>query len=268
MYTQRPKFELLLSLLLTIAVTTALVVINLHGYDIPKVDSSRLSSLNPIKQKTIQGYKINKRINHLNILANCDEILYYPEQARCYDNKVKGPLFNVYYIDYKVNNVNIKKRMKFISDPNIPFNVQSPIWCFRNSGKDKGHLFPDADADYDYNILKTTYYLSNVVPQTPYINRKVIAKLEALERSIATYTPIVVITGAHYYKEKHLNNDERCIKVPAYYYKVFIARNVGGRFYPFMGFVVSASNGKIKTITNQREIYSLLRKENIILINR
>ena len=216
----------------------------------------------------IHGYKIDKRVKKLDLLAECDKIIYYPEQARCYNYKVKGPLFNVYFIDEKINELNIRKRMRFMLDPNLSPSAQTPFWCFKYGKKDKGHLFPDADADYNYSVLKTTYYLSNVVPQTSYINRKVIAKLEALERGIATYTPILVITGAHYYKDKYLDNNHKCMKLPKYYYKVFIARNVGGRFYPFMAFVVSASNGKVKTLTNQKEIYSLLRKENIILINR
>jgi len=268
MYTQKSKFELMLSSLFTIAVLTMLIMINSHGYKISKINNNNLNSLNPIKQKTIKGYKIDKRMNHLNILASCDKILYYPEQARCYNYTAKGSLFNVYLIDKKVNDINLRKRMRFQPDPNIALDKQASLKCYKKSGKDLGHLYPDADADYDKEVLKTTYYLSNIVPQTPYVNRRLMASLEKLERGLAQYKPTVVITGAHYYKNKYLKNDPNCIKLPEYYYKIFIAKNVGGKYFPILLFKISSSNSKVTEITNQKDIFNFLRKENIILINK
>jgi len=268
MHTQKSKFELMLSSLFTIAVLTMLFMINSHGYNIPKVDSSNLNSLNHIKQKTIKGYKIDKRMNHLNILASCDKILYYPGQARCYNFKHKGSLFNVYLIDNKVDKINLKKRLIFRSEPNIPSDKQASLECYKRSGYDLGHLMPDADADYNKTILATTYYLSNVVPQPPYINRHIIADLEKMERTLADYKPIVIITGAHYYKNRYLKNNPRCISLPEYYYKVFLINSYRNRYKPILVFKIYSRNAKVIEYTTKRKIDDFLRKENIILINK
>jgi len=268
MYTQKSKFELILSSLFTIAVITMLTMINSRGYDISKINSNNLNSLNPIKQKTIKGYKIDKRMSHLNILASCDKILYYPEQARCYSYKYKGDLFNVYLIDSKVDKINLKKRLSFRHDPNIPLNKQASVKCYRKSGYDLGHLMPDADADYNKTILATTYYLSNVVPQPPYINRHIIANLEKMERTLADYKPIVIITGAHYYKNRYLKNNPRCINLPEYYYKIFLINYYSDRYKPILVFKIYSKNAKVIEYTTKRKIDDFLRKENIILINK
>ena len=59
----------------------------------------------------------------------------------------------------------------FVVDPLLPDKWEKPKHSYyNNSGFDRGHLCPNADRN-NYNLGKETFITTNIVPQTPALNR-------------------------------------------------------------------------------------------------
>lgn len=91
-----------------------------------------------------------------------------------------------YFIDEKVNKTNIKDRPKFYADQEVPEEYRVYPDDYTNTGYDRGHLPPDANFDYDIDVLRKTYSMAVIVPQHPTVNRGIWADLEELERYIVS----------------------------------------------------------------------------------
>jgi len=144
---------------------------------------------------------LNKIFNE----SNCDQILrnkgYF---TTCYSYKYKGAKYVAYKLeDSLVNSVNLKDRLKFHSDLNIPKRYRSEYKDYtRNSYQmDRGHLAPDAAFDYSYSSLNAVYSMSNIIPEYKTVNRskKMWAGVERYARYMATSLgSVTVLNGVEY----------------------------------------------------------------------
>jgi len=160
-----------------------------------------------------------EEIDDFFIYAECSQVLHDPYQAKCYDYGKKTPKFNMYYLNKEIVwSKNIKKRPSFKNDPRIPKEYQNNIGCYKYTGTDKGHLLADANFDFNWDILKTAYLMSNIAPEYAYVNRYVVSKMERVERNLAKEEPIIVISGI-VGDRGHLQGREECPIIPQKIYK-------------------------------------------------
>ena len=71
----------------------------------------------------------------------------------------------------------------FSQDPKLPKETNLDRY-YRSSGYDRGHVFPAAYAECDKVTMAESFYYSNVMPQTPQLNRgdwKTVEELTKLE---------------------------------------------------------------------------------------
>lgn len=119
----------------------------------------------------------------------CDQILdndgYF---TTCYNYYLKSSIKGYSKIDGDlVNKENIEKRPTFYKDKNIPEEYQTLSSDYIKSGFDQGHnIGSNASFDYSLKSQKTTYVMSNIVPQYPNTNRKSYLNVENYERIVAT----------------------------------------------------------------------------------
>lgn len=97
---------------------------------------------------------------------------------------------------------------------------------YTNSGYDRGHLCPSADRNDTEIENRATFYMSNISPQTPSLNRGVWKELEEQVREwAARYDSLYIVTGGV------LNEDDlemfNGIGVPKSFYKVIMAYEGG-----------------------------------------
>ena len=87
----------------------------------------------------------------------------------------------------------------FIPDSQLPTTVYRVQHSdYTNSGFDRGHLCPSNDRDSTASENKTTFLLSNIVPQAPTLNRQSWKALEDYTRSlIATNQECYIIVGTY-----------------------------------------------------------------------
>jgi endonuclease G len=92
--------------------------------------------------------------------------------------------------------VKVKRGDKFIPDPKLvaETNLQND---YTNSGFDRGHNFPAADAACDQEANEQSFYFSNMTAQYPALNRGDWKELESLSRSEALkYDSVYVLCGS------------------------------------------------------------------------
>lgn len=71
----------------------------------------------------------------------------------------------------------------FRPDPDLPADMQIRPTDYRGSGYDRGHLCPSGDRTSDAETNAVTFYISNMLPQTPDLNRQLWRKFEEYCRS-------------------------------------------------------------------------------------
>lgn len=104
------------------------------------------------------------------------------------------------------------------------------------SGYDRGHLAPAGDMKWNQQVMRESFYLSNITPQTPAMNRGRWVKLETLVRAWAkTSQETVIVTGPILKQELRQIGPSR-VSVPEYHFKAIMT--VKGTTREAIGFLM------------------------------
>lgn len=136
-----------------------------------------------------------------------------------YDLKYKAPIYVAYDLtpDHAVGC--LKRTNKFKEDPDI--ESASPD-DYKDSGFDRGHMAPDADFEWDYETEHQSFYMTNMSPQLPELNRHSWEKLEVTIRAwvISRNESLTIYTGTVYNDQsKRLKNN---VIIPDAFFKVVV----------------------------------------------
>lgn len=111
----------------------------------------------------------------------------------------------------------------YLENNNQPAAVVSEDYtgsCF-----DRGHQVPSADRDTSVNVNQLTFYMSNMIPQTAYLNRVIWEHLENYSRELVTLQnkKVYIIAGPIYDDDFGKIGPNQDIPVPSKDFKVVIA---------------------------------------------
>lgn len=154
---------------------------------------------------------------------NCDQILdnkgYF---TTCYNYDLKSAIYIHTVIDGYLVDHKIKKRPKFYDDVNIPRKYRTTYSDYTRSGFDRGHSGA-ADASFDHSLKsqKSTYVMSNIVPQYPKTNRKTYLKVENYERLIAKQLGKVDVITINQFPKNPKRIGKSKLSVPSGFGKIF-----------------------------------------------
>lgn len=148
-----------------------------------------------------------------NSVALC-QIAYYT----MWDPATKNPAYSAELLLHE-NVSGIENRQgQFKQHPNIASDIQANNSDYVHSGYDRGHMAPAGDMRKDSVAMAQSFYLTNMVPQLPILNRKFWAALEGSVRSkVREDRPLYVITGPIYANPKMIGKG---VWVPAFTYKI------------------------------------------------
>lgn len=141
------------------------------------------------------------------------------EFAVTYSSKQKTPFLSSIHLTKEdvARSLDVIRKNNFTQDNSLPEWLQSTVKDYTNSGFDKGHLTPFKDIAFSTDVNK----LSNVVPQSPALNRGAWAQLEESIRADAVKNEeIFVMTGAIF--EQGYATIGKDVPVPTHLYKVVI----------------------------------------------
>jgi endonuclease G len=169
------------------------------------------------------------------------QTLYRVGYVVCEDTAKKVPLWVSYHLtkDYLAASTEKRSNYKFLPDPNLAPSERSENKDYSRSGYDKGHMCPAADESRNPTTMKECFYLSNMCPQWPQLNRHPWEQLEVKVRALAAkYGEIWVIVGPVFEKntstgqfkpEKTLGSDQ--VWVPWEFYKIVVFNDKGGQLH-------------------------------------
>ena len=172
------------------------------------------------KINTNQSFLVKKYIND----EICDKILDNDGYFKtCYNYNLKGSIYG--YSKLKgsnINKLNIDERDNFFPDLNLDIDVRTYTKDYTKSGFDRGHsIVNDASFDYSERSKKSTYVMSNIVPQYPNTNRKSYLSVENYERLIALKLDEVETLTINYYGENPKRIGKSGVAVPTGFAKIF-----------------------------------------------
>lgn len=122
-----------------------------------------------------------------------------------------------------------ERQNDFRPDPNLPksFTRVTPS-DYTGSGFDKGHLCPSADRSSSPEANSQTFFMTNMVPQTPDLNRQVWEKLESYSRQLVKRAKVDMYVIAGCYGDK--GKLKKKITIPTNCWKVLVALPQGADF--------------------------------------
>ena len=135
-------------------------------------------------------------------------------------------LMNPLWVGYRVFDVpslkSGKRPSRFRGDPRVQSGVGHDDYT--NSGFDRGHMAPNhaIATRYGEKGQKETFLMTNIIPQTPYVNRGIWKDLEMqVSRRYGLYFGEVwVITGPVF--EKPVEKMASGVPIPSRYYKIIV----------------------------------------------
>jgi len=93
---------------------------------------------------------------------------------------------------------------------------------YKYSGYDRGHLLPAGDRKMTKEAMRETFYMSNISPQDPNLNRKAWKYLEEkIRERTYDYDSLYIITGP-IIQQEHEKIGENQVAVPSYFYKIIL----------------------------------------------
>ncbi len=170
-----------------------------------------------------------------------------------YDTSCRQAIWVAYVLtDVDVRTNGVERQNRFRPDPQVVERRWSTAVTsdYTHSGYDRGHLLPSADRRATATENRATFYLSNISPQTPALNRGMWKRLEEQVRRWAEcYDTLYVVTGSL------LQSDSPRLKgsvgVPSRFYKAVLTRYRGN--YVSMAFLLPNAD----TITGELSDYAL-----------
>lgn len=118
---------------------------------------------------------------------------------------------------------------EFREDENIPQHLRASLADYKGSGLDRGHMAPAANHKKSVQRMAESFFLSNVCPQSPELNRNYWAKVKRHVRDLTKqYDTVQVITGPLYMPQGepgarflyHRCIGENDVAVPTHFFKV------------------------------------------------
>jgi endonuclease G len=117
-------------------------------------------------------------------------VLSRPHYVSQYDNRAKNPLWVYGRLDKTGGEVRVNS---FHEDKDIRECFRALNSDYTDSGYDRGHCEPAGDHARDAEDMKSSFLLSNMVPQVPHFNRGIWSRLEAEVREMGPGTDVITV---------------------------------------------------------------------------
>jgi endonuclease G, mitochondrial len=143
--------------------------------------------------------------------------------AFSYSETHEQPLFVTYELTKEeVENKVAKRKDNFRKDPLVKTG-SAILDDYKRSGYDRGHLAPAADMAWSEQAMSESFYLSNMSPQNPGLNRGMWAQLESDCRKWAVENGKVHIITGPVIRPNYSQIGPNKVTVPQWYYKIVVS---------------------------------------------
>ncbi len=168
---------------------------------------------------------VDQRDFFLPAIGSNDQLVRRVGYTLKYAEKYELPAWVAYTLDGEQIEGGEERENAFMPDPVVKSGTAVSA-DYTRTGYDRGHMAPAADFKNSYQVMKESFYMSNICPQEPQFNRGIWLELEKMVRVWAyKYQRVYVVTGP--VLESGLPTIGRLNKVavPRQFYKVVLYVN-------------------------------------------
>ena len=135
---------------------------------------------------------------------------------------------------------------EFMEDPNLKDENRATLDDYYLSGYDRGHMCPGGDCNWNDEGRNESFFLSNICPQNPNLNRGDWKEIEIACRNWAQkYDCIYIVCGPLFLKsQEHVRIGPNNIPVPEAFFKVIL--NMDKSSPKGIGFICRNTDGNRK----------------------
>lgn len=123
--------------------------------------------------------------------------------AVSYDGKTRNPHWVYHKLTKEILTRKTNRQIcEFKEDPSLPNHLRAAKSDYTGSGFDRGHLCAAADC-FTQKSVEDSFFMTNIVPQVPSLNRGLWKKLEEHVRNLTKqYSAIHIFSGPLYMSNK------------------------------------------------------------------
>ena len=152
-----------------------------------------------------------------------------------HDPEARTPAWVIERLGMSSINGGIERTDNFRADPDLLLGRRAELEDYVGSGFDRGHMAPAGDLTWSLQAMTESFYLSNIAPQNPSLNRGAWAKLEEdVRKWVLERTDLIIITGPVFGVDSTVIGASP-VRVPVAFYKVIFdpfRREAIGFVYP------------------------------------
>ncbi|MCD7937850.1 MAG: DNA/RNA non-specific endonuclease [Tannerellaceae bacterium] len=186
-----------------------------------KTPGTAAQPIKPAPQKQPAVFVMPEGAEIPRLMANrSEQVIEHEGYVVSYNSTYKIANWVAYELtDEEVNNKNTERTNKFVPDPMVK-GATALNEDYTKTGFDRGHLAPAGDMRWSAKAMRESFYLSNICPQHPKLNRGIWKTLEEQVRKWALqYNEVYIATGPVIEEEMRVMGKNR-VGVPDYFYKV------------------------------------------------
>ena len=152
------------------------------------------------------------------------QILQRTGYTLSYDSKNKTPQWVAWELTKEETKGKEERSTEFYPDPDV-VGTQVVTYDYSHSGYDRGHMAPAGDMKWNKQAMQESFYMSNICPQAPNLNR---GDWRILEENCRKWTqehqtPLYIVCGPLVEsKKKHKRIGKNKVTVPDGFFKVVL----------------------------------------------
>ena len=156
-------------------------------------------------------------------IQKTDEIIRHKNYTLRYEEKYELPAWVAYKLrgEYTKGKAD-RSENQFIPDKKVK-EGSALSTDYTGSGYDRGHMVPAGDFKCCQELMNETFYMSNICPQVPDLNRGIWENIESRIRSWAVRDEeLYIVTGPVFSKSMKTIGRYNTVSVPKYYFKIVL----------------------------------------------
>ncbi len=181
-------------------------------------DSALYQSTRPaVQNQLITGLEVPRFISE-----NKQQIIIHTGFTVSYNEDHKLPYWVGYELTVGKTFGEHSRTDRFVPDPKLQCN-QAHTSDYTRSGYDRGHMAPAADMKWSQDAISESFYLSNICPQHPELNRRAWKQLEERVRDWAQADSLIIVVCGPLLNDKCRRIGRNKVSIPDGFFKVILS---------------------------------------------
>lgn len=201
-----------------------------------KNDAAETQNIQPEK-KTLEKVKLPAKAElPVCVVKKTEQVIRHKGYTVSYNSDYRIANWVAYELTREeVQITKIERKNKFVIDPDVKgasaFNED-----YTGTGYDRGHLAPAGDMKWSLQAMQESFYLSNITPQKPKLNRGIWKDLEEQCRMWAVDNGALLIATGPVIKPGLKRMGKNRVAIPEQFYKVICT--IKDNQYEAVGFLL------------------------------